>query len=115
MKLLRWGPKGAEKPGVLDAQDRIRDLSGIVPDVNGAMLGHLGELPGIESLPLVPGAPRIGPCVGSVGKLICVGLNYADHAAEAGMAVPAEPVIYLKATSAIAGPHDDLVLPKNST
>ena len=115
MKLLRWGHRGTEKPGVLDANGRIRDLSGVVADINGAMLGQLGALPGIDSLPIVPGVPRIGPCVGSVGKLICVGLNYADHAAEAGMALPAEPVIFLKATSAIAGPDDDIVLPRNST
>jgi 2-keto-4-pentenoate hydratase/2-oxohepta-3-ene-1,7-dioic acid hydratase in catechol pathway len=114
MRLLRWGAKGAEKPGVLDAAGRIRDLSAIVPDINGAALGRLGEIRDIEALPLVPGTPRIGPCVGAVGKLVCVGLNYADHAAESGIPVPTEPIIFFKATSAIAGPDDDLVLPRGS-
>jgi 2-keto-4-pentenoate hydratase/2-oxohepta-3-ene-1,7-dioic acid hydratase in catechol pathway len=114
MKLLRWGAKGAEKPGVLDADGRIRDLSAIVPDINGAALGRLGEIGDIERLPLVPGTPRLGPCVGAVGKLVCVGLNYADHAAESGIPVPTEPIIFFKATSAIAGPDDDLVLPRGS-
>jgi 2-keto-4-pentenoate hydratase/2-oxohepta-3-ene-1,7-dioic acid hydratase in catechol pathway len=114
MKLLRWGDRGAERPGVLDAEGRIRDLSAIVPDLSGAVLGKLSELPDIDSLPVVNATPRIGPCVGSVGKLVCVGLNYADHAAEAGLATPTEPIIFLKATSAIAGPDDDIVLPKNS-
>ena len=114
MKLLRWGARGAEKPGVLDAEGRIRDLSAIVADINGFTLGRLGELPDIETLPLVPGTPRLGPCIGSVGKLVCVGLNYADHAAESGAPVPTEPIIFFKATSAIAGPNDDIVLPKGS-
>ena len=114
MKLLRWGAKGAEKPGVLDAAGRIRDLSAIVPDINGAALGRLGEIRDIEGLPLVPGTPRIGPCIGAVGKLVCIGLNYADHAAESGIPVPSEPIIFFKATSAIAGPDDDLVLPRGS-
>jgi 2-keto-4-pentenoate hydratase/2-oxohepta-3-ene-1,7-dioic acid hydratase in catechol pathway len=114
MKLLRWGAKGAEKPGVLDADGRIRDLSAIVPDINGAALGRLGEIRDIEALPLVPGTPRIGPCIGAVGKLVCIGLNYADHAAESGIPVPSEPIVFFKATSAIAGPDDDLVLPRGS-
>jgi 2-keto-4-pentenoate hydratase/2-oxohepta-3-ene-1,7-dioic acid hydratase in catechol pathway len=114
MKLLRWGERGAEKPGVLDSDGRIRDLSSIVGDINGSMLGRLSEIPDMESLPMVPGMPRLGACVGSVGKLVCVGLNYADHAAEAGVPIPAEPVVFFKATSAIAGPNDDIVLPKGS-
>jgi 2,4-diketo-3-deoxy-L-fuconate hydrolase len=114
MKLLRWGERGAEKPGVLDADGRIRDLSSLVGDINGATLGRLAEIPDIEALPLVPGMPRLGACVASVGKLVCVGLNYADHVAEAGAPMPVEPVIFFKATSAIAGPNDDVVLPKGS-
>ena len=115
MKLLRWGPRGAEKPGVLDAEGRIRDLSAVVGDIDGRTLGRLDTITGIERLPLVPGSPRIGACVGSVGKMICVGLNYADHAKEAGLALPTEPIIFFKATSSICGPNDDLVLPKGST
>ena len=88
MKLLRWGERGAEKPGVLDADGRIRDLSSIVGDINGAMLGALADIADIEALPLVPGMPRIGACVGSVGKVVCVGLNYADHVAEARAPMP---------------------------
>lgn len=114
MKLVRWGARGAEKPGVLDAQGRIRDLSSVVPDINGSTLERLKGLAGVEALPLVPGTPRLGPCIGAVGKLICVGLNYADHAAESGAAIPAEPIVFFKATSAIAGPNDDLVLPRGS-
>src|ERR1700722_14969758 len=104
MKLLRWGERGAEKPGVLDAEGRIRDLSSIVADINGTTLGDLNVIKDIEHLPVVPRSPRIGACVGSVGKMICVGLNYADHAAEAGLALPAEPIIFFKATSSICGP-----------
>ncbi len=114
MKLLRWGERGAERPGVLDADGCIRDLSSIVGDINGPMLGRLSEIPDIEGLPRVPGTPRLGACVGSVGKLVCVGLNYIDHAGEAGLPIPAEPVVFFKATSAIAGPNDDIVLPKGS-
>jgi len=114
MKLLRWGERGAERPGVLDADGRIRDLSAIVADINGLTLSRRIDVPDIQGLPLVPGAPRLGACVGSVGKFICVGLNYADHAAESGIPVPAEPIIFFKATSAIAGPNDDIVLPRGS-
>jgi 2-keto-4-pentenoate hydratase/2-oxohepta-3-ene-1,7-dioic acid hydratase in catechol pathway len=114
MRLLRWGVRGAEKPGVLDADGRIRDLSSIIANVDGLALGRLSAIPAIEGLPLVPGTPRIGPCVGSVGKLICIGLNYADHAAESGIPIPAEPIIFFKATSAITGPNDNIVLPKGS-
>jgi len=115
MKLLRWGARGQEKPGVLDADGRIRDLSNVVEDIDGPTLGRLGDIRDIDRLPIVDGTPRIGACVGSVGKMICIGLNYADHAAEAGVAAPSEPIVFFKATSAICGPDDDLVLPPGST
>lgn len=118
MKLLRFGPAGAEKPGLLDKEGRIRDLSGIVDDIAGATLGETGldRLRGLDpaTLPLVDGDPRLGPCVGRVGKFICIGLNYADHAAESGMELPKEPVVFFKATSAICGPNDDTEIPRNS-
>ena len=122
MKLLRYGPAGQEKPGLLDAQGRVRDLSGVVPDVAGNALlpAQLAALRALDpiSLPLVPGMPqqdlRLGPCVGQVGKFICIGLNYADHAAEAGMAVPPEPVVFGKWTSAICGPDDAVQIPRGS-
>ncbi|HJS89246.1 MAG TPA: fumarylacetoacetate hydrolase family protein [Steroidobacteraceae bacterium] len=114
MRLVRWGVPGAEKPGVLDAQGRIRDLSSVVADINGAALERLSGFGNIEALPLVQGTPRLGPCITGVGKLICIGLNYADHAAESGAAIPTEPIVFFKAPSAIAGPNDDLVLPRDS-
>ncbi|WP_281953667.1 ureidoglycolate lyase [Pseudophaeobacter arcticus] len=118
MKLLRFGPLGSEKPGLLDAEGRIRDLSGVVEDIAGEVLGdsQLQALRAIDpaSLPLVAETPRIGACVGQVGKFICIGLNYADHAAEAGMQLPEEPVVFFKATSAICGPNDDTEIPRNS-
>ena len=118
MKLLRFGPKGAEKPGLIDGDGRIRDLSGVVDDVAGPVLApeSLARLAALDptSLPLAPQGVRIGPCVGRVGKFVAIGLNYADHAAEAGMALPKEPVVFLKATSCIAGPDDDLMLPRGS-
>ena len=122
MKLLRYGPAGQEKPGVLDSQGRVRDLSGHIGDLAGGALlpealARLGQL-NIDSLPLVPGTPqqdlRLGPCVGAVGKFICIGLNYSDHAAEAGMQVPPEPVVFNKWTSAICGPDDDVQIPRGS-
>ncbi len=122
MKLLRYGPAGQEKPGVLDAQGRVRDLSGHITDLAGSALlpdalARLGQL-NLDSLPLVPGTPqqdlRLGPCVGAVGKFICIGLNYSDHAAESGMAVPPEPVVFNKWTSAICGPDDDVQIPRGS-
>lgn len=118
MKLLRYGAPGAEKPAILDADGAIRDLSGHVADIGGkdidpAALAALAKLDP-ASLPLVPGKPRIGPCVTGTGKFICIGLNYADHAAESGMAVPPEPVVFMKATSAIVGPNDDLLIPRGS-
>lgn len=118
MKLLRFGPLGAEKPGLLDADGNIRDLSAIVSDVSGAVLSddRLTELRRIDptTLPLVEGNPRLGACVGQVGKFVCIGLNYADHAAESGMALPEEPVIFFKATSAICGPNDNVEIPRTS-
>ncbi len=118
MKLLRYGPLGDEKPGMLDADGNIRDLSGVIDDVSGANLGDdaLAKLRALDpdSLRLVQGNPRIGACVGSVGKFICIGLNYADHAAEAGMDLPAEPIIFAKATSAICGPDDNIEIPRGS-
>lgn len=118
MKLLRVGEKGRERPALLDANGKLRDLTGIVDDVAGATLlpGELQRLREIDpqSLPELPSDLRIGPCVGNVGKFICVGLNYADHAAESGLDVPKEPVIFMKATSAICGPNDDIIIPRNS-
>lgn len=118
MKLLRYGPRGREKPGLLDADGAIRDLSAAVDDIAGQVLtpAGLAELAGIDpaSLPKVGGSPRIGPCVGRVGKFVCVGLNYADHAEESGMAVPPEPVLFMKATSSISGPNDDVIIPRGS-
>ena len=122
MKLLRYGPVGQEKPGVLDAQGRVRDLSAVVPDLAGDALlpASLARLQALDmaSLPLVPGVPqqdlRLGACVGQVGKFLGIGLNYADHAAEAGMAVPPEPVVFTKWTSCICGPDDAVELPRGS-
>ncbi len=116
MKFLRYGPRGAEKPGMLDAEGRIRDLSGLVNDLAGETLINLGRFASIDpaTLPLVEGNPRLGSCVGGTGKFICIGLNYADHAAESGMAVPPEPVIFMKATSAICGPDDPIIIPRGS-
>ncbi|MEM9635469.1 MAG: fumarylacetoacetate hydrolase family protein [Pseudomonadota bacterium] len=122
MKLLRYGPSGSEKPGLLDDDGRVRDLSGHVTDISGdallpEMLARLQAL-NPSDLPLVDGSPqndlRLGPCVGNVGKFICIGLNYADHAAEAGMDIPPEPVVFGKWTSAIVGPDDDVEIPRGS-
>ncbi|MFV1441944.1 fumarylacetoacetate hydrolase family protein [Phaeobacter sp. JH20_36] len=118
MKLLRYGERGAEKPGLLDQDGNIRDLSGVISDVAGDALKDesITKLSDLDptSLPLVEGNPRLGACVGQVGKFICIGLNYADHAAESGMALPDEPVIFFKATSAISGPYDDVEIPRTS-
>jgi 2,4-diketo-3-deoxy-L-fuconate hydrolase len=121
--LLRYGPTGHEKPGLLDPQGRVRDLSDTVPDIAGEVLtpAGLAEIAAldIDALPLVPGVPqqdlRIGPCVGRVGKFICIGLNYADHAAESNMPIPREPVVFSKWTSAIVGPDDDVEIPRGSS
>jgi 2-keto-4-pentenoate hydratase/2-oxohepta-3-ene-1,7-dioic acid hydratase in catechol pathway len=118
MKLLRYGSAGQEKPGLLDSNGTIRDLSGLVPDIAGDVLlpESLAKLRKVDpsSLPRANGTPRIGPCVGQVGKLIAIGLNYSDHAAESGMAVPKEPIVFMKATSCIVGPNDNLEIPRGS-
>ena len=116
MKLLRFGDKGREKPGLLDGEGRIRDLSAHVGDIAGEALGAatLARLAALDvsALPLVEGAPRLGPCVGSVGKFVAISLNYFDHATEVDQPVPQEPVILLKATSSISGPNDDVLIPR---
>jgi 2-keto-4-pentenoate hydratase/2-oxohepta-3-ene-1,7-dioic acid hydratase in catechol pathway len=118
MKFLRYGEAGQEKPGLLDAGGKIRDLSGQLGDLAGAALNpdRLAELSRLDTstLPVVEGTPRLGPCVAGTGKFICIGLNYSDHAAETGATVPPEPIIFMKATSAIVGPNDDLVIPRGS-
>lgn len=118
MKLLRFGPSGQEKPGLLDAQGVIRDLSAHVRDIDGDAIGPdaLARLRAIDpaTLPAVPGTPRIGACVGRIGKFVCIGLNYADHAAESNMPIPAEPIVFNKWTSAVVGPNDDVKIPRGS-
>lgn len=118
MKLLRYGPKGQEKPGLVDTDGRIRDLSAHVDDIAGQMLSDasLARLRALDpaTLPLVLGEPRIGACVGRIGKFVCIGLNYADHAAESGLPIPTEPVVFNKWTSAIVGPNDDVAIPRGS-
>lgn len=118
MKLLRFGPKGQEKPGLLDGDGNLRDLSGVIDDLSGEVLSddslaRLGQL-NSEDLPIVSVDTRLGPCVGHVGKFICIGLNYSDHAAETGAEVPPEPVVFNKWTSAICGPNDDVEIPRDS-
>jgi 2-keto-4-pentenoate hydratase/2-oxohepta-3-ene-1,7-dioic acid hydratase in catechol pathway len=119
MKLVRYGERGAERPGIVDSNGKVRDLSGAVQDLAGAVLlpesiQKLRELD-FEKLPFAADRSRLGPCVGSVGKFVCVGLNYSDHAAESGMVLPTEPILFMKATSAICGPNDNVVLPLGST
>ena len=118
MKLLRYGPPGLEKPGLLDATGTIRDLSGHVPDLAGSVLSPRGlaRLAAIDpaSLPAVAGKPRLGPPVSGMKQLLCIGLNYADHAAEAGMPIPQEPILFLKANGALCGPDDDVIIPRDS-
>lgn len=118
MKLVRYGTAGQEKPGLIDAQGVLRDLSVQIADVGGehlspASLTRLAAL-NTASLPEVPGNPRLGPCVAGTGKFVCIGLNYSDHAAEAGMQAPSEPIVFMKATSAIVGPNDDVLIPRGS-
>jgi ureidoglycolate lyase len=119
MKLLRYGPKGQEKPGLLDNDGKIRDLSGVIADVTGSVLiaESVARLRSLDAagLPLVSGEPRLGPCVGSVGKFIGIGLNYADHAAETGAAIPKEPVVFNKWVTCISGCNDDIQIPAGST
>ncbi len=119
MKLLRYGPHGAEKPGLLDANGTLRDLSGVVGDIDGAALSAeaLAKLAALDpmSLPAVSGSPRLGPCVARPLNYVCIGLNYADHAAEAGQPIPKEPIIFLKSLSAYSGPNDDVRIPKASS
>ena len=118
MKLVRFGPMGQEKPGLIDSEGAIRDLSGIVPDIAGAALTPAGLAKIAKAnpadLPKVAAGTRLGPCVGSVGNFLAIGLNYADHAAETGAAIPAEPIIFNKAPSCIVGPNDTVVVPKDS-
>jgi 2-keto-4-pentenoate hydratase/2-oxohepta-3-ene-1,7-dioic acid hydratase in catechol pathway len=118
MKLLRHGDRGSERPGVLHEDGTIRDLSGVVPDIAGAVLSDegLAAIRAVDpgSLPVVDASTRLGPCVGGTGKFVCIGLNYADHAAESGLQVPPEPVIFMKATSAICGPNDPILIPRGS-
>ncbi|MDH0048950.1 ureidoglycolate lyase [Comamonas terrigena] len=118
MKLLRYGPAGAEKPGVLDPEGRIRDISSLTADIDGKFLASaaVAQLAAMDlaTLPLVAGQPRLGACVGQIGKFICIGLNYADHAAESNMPIPQEPVVFNKWTSAVVGPNDDVKIPRGS-
>ena len=116
MKLLRYGEPGREQPGVLDSRGGLRSLAGVIGDLRGDALTPSGlaalRALDLERLPRVEGTPRLGPCVGGVGKFLCIGLNYADHAAETGAQVPSEPVVFSKATSAICGPFDDVEIPR---
>ncbi|MDY6858711.1 MAG: fumarylacetoacetate hydrolase family protein [Pseudomonadota bacterium] len=113
MKFVRFGPASAEKPGIIDAEGRLRDLSEEMDDLSGIVLTHLDDF-SPEGMPLVGGNPRLGVPVAGVGKFIGIGLNYSDHAAEAGMDLPAEPIVFLKATSSLSGPHDPIRLPRGS-
>ena len=119
MKLVRYGAPGAEKPGLIDAEGVLRDLSGQVDDISGEVLGDAGldRLRAIDpaTLPVVGGSPRMGPCVGGIGKFMCIGLNYSDHAAETGAEIPEHPILFMKANSAIVGPNDDVAMPRGST
>ncbi len=119
MKLLRYGESGSERPGLLDGQGVLRDLSDHIDDINGSVLGDAGlaALRAIDpaTLPAVDGDPRLGSCVGGIGKFLCIGLNYSDHAAESGLPIPEHPILFLKANSAIVGPNDDVVMPRGST
>lgn len=119
MKLLRFGAPGAEKPGMIDAEGVLRDLSGVVDDIAGDVLSDLGldRLRALNpaELPVVEGSPRLGPCVGDIGKFCCIGLNYSDHAAETGAAIPEHPILFMKANSAIGGPDDRVMMPRGST
>ena len=119
MKLVRYGNEGKEKPGLIDADGKLRDLSDHISDINGPALSKesLKTLGNIESasLPTVRGTPRLGPCIGDIGKFMCIGLNYSDHAAETGAAIPEHPILFMKATSAVVGANDTVMLPRGST
>lgn len=119
MKLVRYGEAGAEKPGLIDGDGQLRDLSGHVDDIAGDVLTDAGiaKLKALDptALPAVSGSPRFGPCVGAIGKFMCIGLNYSDHAAETGADIPEHPILFMKANSAIVGPNDTVVLPRGST
>lgn len=119
MKLVRYGDNGMEFPGLVDDEGRLRSIAGVVSDVAGPTLlpASLARIARVDqtTLPLVDDGVRIGPCVGSVGKIVCIGLNYSDHAAESGMEIPEEPVLFMKATSSISGPYDDVVIPRDET
>ena len=116
MKLVRYGQTGQEKPGLIDTNGQLRDLSGQIADIDSNLLADLSVLKNIapDSLPIVSGNPRFGPCIAGVGKFICIGLNYSDHAAETGNPIPKEPVVFMKATSAITGPNDPVRIPRTS-
>ena len=118
MKLLRYGSVGNEKPGLLDQAGSLRDLSSVINDIDGEPLSprSIDQLSGIEpeSLPTVAGEPRLGTCVGNISKLVCIGLHYSDHAKESGMAIPTEPIVFMKAISAISGPNDNIELLRGS-
>lgn len=116
MKLVRFGNAGSEKPGMIDSNGNLRDLSAHVADINPTTMGDIERLQGLNEndLPLVDGNPRLGACVGNIGKYMCIGLNYSDHAAESGLDVPAHPILFMKATSAVVGPNDDVSLPRGS-
>ncbi|MDA0915776.1 MAG: fumarylacetoacetate hydrolase family protein [Proteobacteria bacterium] len=118
MKLLRFGDIGKEKPGILDKNGIIRDLSGHIIDINGDTINDesLNKISSIDlsTLPIVPDGTRLGACVGNIGKFLCIGLNYSDHAAESGLPVPSEPILFSKATSAVVGPNDNIEIPRNS-
>jgi 2,4-diketo-3-deoxy-L-fuconate hydrolase len=117
MKLLRYGNRGAERPGLLDARGTLRDLSAVVRDIDGPSFSSLAELQRLDAdeLPIVQGTPRLGPCVARPGKFVAIGLNYADHAAETKLPIPAEPVIFMKAVSSLSGPNDPIIQPRGST
>lgn len=118
MKLVRYGPAGAEKPGMIDSDGTLRDLSSVIPDVNGETISDMGLMKlastDTDALPVVEGDVRFGPCVGNIGKFMCIGLNYADHAAESGLPIPAHPILFMKANSAIIGPDDKVMLPRGA-
>ncbi len=117
MKFVRYGPHGGERAGVIDAEGGLRDLSAVCSDLAGPILADLRRFAALDiaALPKVEGTPRLGPCIAGTGKFMCIGLNYADHAAEGGLPVPPEPILFMKATSAICGPNDPIILPRGST